>query len=162
MQVGDKEKPVNFVLMSQALLFVQVINLSGSRIVILCGGKMTRVRGRRKIIWVPFGTQQVSCDWQSSSQNSGSWSNPSSSVSFTAGAVLMTCLTAACWRPESALTRRAVNREMREKSWNQASVTLTGQVKGLPGGRQQASKRLRRQRVQLHGRTISGMTGSDQ
>lgn len=35
MQVRDKEKPVNFVLMSQTLLFVQVINLSGSRIVIL-------------------------------------------------------------------------------------------------------------------------------
>lgn len=147
LQVWDKEKPVNFVLMSQTLLFVQVINLSGSRIVILCGEKkMTRVRGRKEIIWVPFGTQWVSCEWQSSSQNYSSRSNPSSSVSFAAQAVLMTCLTAACWSLESALTRRAVNREMRERieikpslcwqpRWKAVRRLYRGGEAGLEGGR---------------------------
>lgn len=106
---------------------------------------MTRVRGRKKIIWVPFGTQRVSCDWQSSSQNYSSWSNPSSRVSFTARAVLMTCLTAACWRSESALTRRAVNREMRESieikpsllwqaRWKACLEVVMRQVRGTEGG----------------------------
>ena len=48
LQVWDKEKPVNFVLMSQTLLFVQVINLSGSRIVILCGEKKNDKSQRKK------------------------------------------------------------------------------------------------------------------
>lgn len=106
---------------------------------------MTRVRGRKKIIWVPFGTQQVSCDWQSSSQNCSSRSNPSSRVSFAAQAVLMTCLTAACWSLESALTRRAVNREMRESieikpslfwqpRWKGVQRLWRGGEEGLEGG----------------------------
>lgn len=106
---------------------------------------MTRVRGRKKIIWVPFGTQQVSCDWQSPSQNYSSRSNPSSRVSFAAQAVLMTCLTAACWSLESALTRRAVNREMRESieikpslfwqpRWKGAQRLCRGGEEGLGGG----------------------------
>lgn len=106
---------------------------------------MTRVRGRKKIIWVPFGTQQVSCDWQSSSQNYSSQSNPSSRVSFAAQAVLMTCLTAACWSLESALTRRAVNREMRESieikpslfwqpRWKGVQRLWRGGWEGLEGG----------------------------
>ena len=92
---------------------------------------MTRVRGRKKIIWVPFGTQQVSCDWQSSSQNYSSRSNPSSRVSFAAQAVLMTCLTAACWSLESALTRRAVNREMRESIEIKPSLFWQPRWKGV-------------------------------
>lgn len=107
---------------------------------------MTRVRGRKKIIWVPFGTQQVSCDWQSSSQNYSSRNNPSSRVSFAAQAVLMTCLTAACWSLESALTRRAVNREMRESieikpslfwqpRWKGVRRLWRGGEEGLEGGR---------------------------
>lgn len=106
---------------------------------------MTRVRGRKKIIWVPFGTQQVSCDWQSPSQNYSSRSNPSSRVSFAAQAVLMTCLTAACWSLESALTRRAVNREMRESieikpslfwqpRWKGAQRLCRGGEESLGGG----------------------------
>lgn len=107
---------------------------------------MTRVRGRKEIIWVPFGTQWVSCEWQSSSQNYSSRSNPSSSVSFAAQAVLMTCLTAACWSLESALTRRAVNREMREHieikpslywqlRWKAVRRLYRGGEAGLEGGR---------------------------
>lgn len=106
---------------------------------------MTRVRGRKKIIWVLFGTQRVSCDWQSSSQNYSSRSNPSSRVSFAAQAVLMTCLTAACWSLESALTRRAVNREMRESTevkpslfwqprWKGVQRLWRGREAGLGGG----------------------------
>lgn len=48
LQVWDKEKPVNFVLMSQTLLFVQVINLSGSRIVILCEKKWQESEEERR------------------------------------------------------------------------------------------------------------------
>lgn len=119
--------------MSQTLLFVQVINLSGSRIVILCE-KMTRVWGRKKIIWVSFCTQQVSCDWQSSSQNYSSRNNPNSRVSFAAEAVLMTCLTAACWSLESALTCRAVNREMRGSIEIKPSLCRQPRVRGSEGG----------------------------
>lgn len=115
--------------MSQTLLFVQVINLSGSRIVILCE-KMTRVWGRKKIIWVSCCTQQVSCDWQSSSQNYSSRNNPNSRVSFAAEAVLMTCLTAACWSLESALTCRAVNREMRGSIEIKPSLCWQPRVRG--------------------------------
>lgn len=118
--------------MSQTLLFVQVINLSGSRIVILCA-KMTRVWGRKKIIWVSFCTQQVSCDWQSSSQNYSSQNNPNSRVSFAAEAVLMTCLTAACWSLESALTCRAVNREMRGSIEIKPSLCRQRRVRGSEG-----------------------------
>lgn len=118
--------------MSQTLLFVQVINLSGSRIVILCE-KMTRVWGRKKIIWVSFCTQRVSCDWQSSSQNSSSRNNPNSRVSFAAEAVLMTCLTAACWSLESALTCRAVNREMRGSIEIKPSLCRQPRVRGSEG-----------------------------
>lgn len=118
--------------MSQTLLFVQVINLSGSRIVILCE-KMTRVWGRKKIIWVSFCTQQVSCDWQSSSQNYSSRNNPNSRVSFAAEAVLMTCLTAACWSLESALTCRAVNREMRGSIEIKPSLCQQPRVRGNEG-----------------------------
>lgn len=118
--------------MSQTLLFVQVINLSGSRIVILCE-KMTRVWGRKKIIWVSFCTQQVSCDWQSSSQNYSSRNNPNSRVSFAAEAVLMTCLTAACWSLESALTCRAVNREMRGSIEIKPSLCQQPRVRGSEG-----------------------------
>lgn len=92
---------------------------------------MTRVRGRKKIIWVPFGTQRVSCDWQSSSQNYSSQSNPSSRVSFAAQAVLMTCLTAACWSLESALTRRAVNREKRKSIEIKPSLFWQPRWKGV-------------------------------
>lgn len=151
--------------MSQTLLFVQVINLWGSRIVILCGRKKwqeSEEGEKKKIIWVPFGTQQVSCDWQSSSQNYSSRRNPSSGVSFTARAVLMTCLTAAYWRSESALTPQSGEQRNEGKYWNQAFFTLTGQVKGLSGGRHEPSMRPGRWRVQLHGQTISEMTGSDQ
>lgn len=92
---------------------------------------MTRVRGRKKIIWVPFGTQQVSCDWQSSSQNHSSQSNPSSRVSFAAQAVLMTCLTAARWSLESTLTHRAMNREMRESIEIKPSLLWQPRWKGV-------------------------------
>lgn len=65
-------------------------------------------------------------------KNYSSRSNPSSSVSEWGSPVLMTCLTAACWSLESALTRRAVNREMREHIEIAFSLYWTAQVKG-PG-----------------------------
>lgn len=94
---------------------------------------MTRVWGRKKIIWVSFCTQQVSCDWQSSSQNYSSRNNPNSRVSFAAEAVLMTCLTAACWSLESALTCRAVNREMRGSIEIKPSLCQQPRVRGSEG-----------------------------
>lgn len=147
--------------MSQTLLFVQVINLSGSRIVILCE-KMTRVWGRKKIIWVSFCTQQVSCDWQSSSQNYSSWNNPNSRVSFAAEAVLMTCLTAACWSLESALTCRAVNREMRGSIEIKPSLCWQPRVQGSEGFVEQGGGEAQVWRVQLQIRMVKEMTASDQ
>lgn len=147
--------------MSQTLLFVQVINLSGSRIVILCE-KMTRVWGRKKIIWVSFCTQQVSCDWQSSSQNYSSRNNPNSRVSFAAEAVLMTCLTAACWSLESALTCRAVNREMRGSIEIKPSLCWQPRVRGREGFVEQEGGEAQVWRVQLQIRIVKEMTASDQ
>ena len=147
--------------MSQTLLFVQVINLSGSRIVILCE-KMTRVWGRKKIIWVSFCTQQVSCDWQSSSQNYSSQNNPNSRVSFAAEAVLMTCLTAACWSLESALTCRAVNREMRGSIEIKPSLCRQPRVRGSEGFVEKEGGEAQVWRVQLQIRIVKEMTASDQ
>lgn len=147
--------------MSQTLLFVQVINLSGSRIVILCE-KMTRVWGRKKIIWVSFCTQQVSCDWQSSSQNYSSRNNPNSRVSFAAEAVLMTCLTAACWSLESALTCRAVNREMRGSIEIKPSLCWQPRVRSSEGFVEQEGREAQVWRVQLQIRIVKEMTASDQ
>lgn len=147
--------------MSQTLLFVQVINLSESRIVILCE-KMTRVWGRKKIIWVSFCTQQVSCDWQSSSQNYSSRNNPNSRVSFAAEAVLMTCLTAACWSLESALTCRALNREMRGSIEIKPSLCRQPRVRGSEGSAEQGGGGVQVWRVQLQIRIVKEMTVSDQ
>lgn len=147
--------------MSQTLLFVQVINLSGSRIVILCE-KMTRVWGRKKIIWVSFCTQQVSCDWQSSSQNYSSQNNPNSRVSFAAEAVLMTCLTAACWSLESALTCRAANREMRGSVEIKPSLYWQPRVRSSEGFVEQAGREAQVWRAQLQIRIVREMTESDQ
>lgn len=123
---------------------------------------MTRVWGRKKIIWVSFCTQQVSCDWQSSSQNYSSRNNPNSRVSFAAEAVLMTCLTAACWSLESALTCRAVNREMRGSIEIKPSLCWQPRVRGSKGFVEKEGREAQVWRIQLQIRIVKKMTASDQ